>query len=172
MAVDPKAAESGADEGKRPTIEINLTMDKRIELAISVVIVLLGLFIVTQARTFKIGLVQDPLTPRGLPMMLGAFLMLGGMIAGAMRLASWSALPGHYVPAEGRQDEEGHPVSAVRPLAIAAAGILWVLLLDTLGYLIITPLYLVPILLFLKIRSWKMLIGFSLIYTVASWVIF
>jgi putative tricarboxylic transport membrane protein len=172
MAEDAKAAGSGTDEERAPRIKVSMTMDKRIELAVSVVIILLGVFIVTQARGFRTGLVQDPISPRGLPMMLGAFLILGGSIVGAVRLATWSALPGHFVPAEGRQDEEGHPASGVRALSIAAAGMIWLWLLDPLGYLIITPLYLVLILLFLKVRSWKMLIGFSVIYTVASWVIF
>jgi len=159
-------------EERPPRITVSVTMDKRVELAISMVVVLLGVFVIIQARGFRTGLVQDPISPRGLPMMLGAFLMFGGIIVGVLRLATWSASPGHFVPAEGREDEEGHPTSGVRALSIAAAGMIWVWLLDPLGYLIITPLYLLAVLLFLKVRSWSMLIGFSVIYTVATWVIF
>ena len=46
---------------------------------------------------------------------------------------------------------------------------LWELLLDPLGFLIITPLYLVACSLVMGVRSWRKIIGFSIVYSVASW---
>ena len=147
-------------------------MDKRCDLAVSIFTVLLGIFVLIAARKIRTGLVVDPITPRGLPNMMGAILIIGGFILAVQQLLNWSKLPGHLVPEEGQEDEVGYPVSAARAIGIILLSAVWEGLLPRLGYLIITPLYLIACSWVMSVRSWKKVIGFSVIYTVASWVIF
>jgi hypothetical protein len=91
---------------------------------------------------------------------------------GVLRLVTWRALPGNFVPAEGKTDEKGHPASTLRAFGIAAAGLLWVWLISALGYLFVTPLFLVAGLLLMGVRSRLKIIAFPVIYTLVTWVIF
>ena len=179
MTEEAKTAKSGTsvetsreDEEKAALAKLSITMDKRCNLAVSVFIVLLGVFVLITARTIRMGLVIDPITPRGLPNIMGAILIVGGVILAAQQLLNWSKLPGHLVPEEGQEDETGYPISAARAMGIMLLSAVWEGLLPRLGYLIITPLYLIACSWVMSVRSWKKVIGFSVIYTVSSWVIF
>jgi putative tricarboxylic transport membrane protein len=154
------------------TEKLSITMDKRIEFALAVVAVLLGVFILVEARGIRAGLTPDPITSRGLPTITGTFLIIVGSILGVLRLVTWSALPGNFVPAEGPTDQEGQPASWVRTFGIATAGLLWMVLLKPLGYVIVTPLFLLAFLRLMGVRSWAQIIGFPIIYTVATWYLF
>jgi putative tricarboxylic transport membrane protein len=179
MTENAQAAKRGTNEGvaqsekeEASADKISITMDKRIELSIMVGMVLLGVFILVKARGIRLGLVPDPVTSRGLPIIVGIFFVIDGVILGVLRLMSWSALPGNLVPAEGKKDEKGHPASAARALSIAAAALLWAFLLKPLGYLIVTPVFLLAFLRLMGMRSWAKIICFPIIYTLATWYIF
>jgi hypothetical protein len=160
------------DEGKAQNVALSITMDKRADLAVSVFVILLGIFVLVAARNIRPGLVPDPITPRGLPNLMGLFLIMGGLFLAVQQLLSWSKLPGHLVPEEGQEDEAGYPVSAARAIGIILLSVVWEWLLAPLGFLIITPLYLIACSWVMSVRSWKKGVGFSVIYSVASWVIF
>ena len=161
--------ESGEDARKIP---IRLTLDKRIDLAITVVIVLFGVFLIVEARDIQDGMIPDPITSRGMPFLAGFFCIIWGVILGVMRLKSWSDLPGNLVPGEGHEDEEGHPSSWVRVFTILAITWLSVWLLKSLGYLLVTFFFMVLVVWLMGKRDWKMLILFPVIYTLATWYIF
>ena len=179
MTEDAKVAKGSTNENtsgkedERAFLEtLSITMDKRIDLALDVAIVLLGGFILVASRDVRLGLTPDPITSRGMPEIVGAFLVIAGIVLGAMRLRTWSALPGHLVLEEGKGDEEGHPASWVRAFGIILAAWLSVWLLKPLGFLIVTPLFLFAFLLIMGVRSWGKRIAFPTIYTLATWYIF
>jgi putative tricarboxylic transport membrane protein len=76
------------------------------------------------------------------------------------------------VPAEGKDDDEGYPASWIRAWAVIVAAWLSTWLLQPLGFLVSTTLFLLVFLLVMGVRSWKMLIGFPTIYTLVTWYIF
>ena len=153
-------------------IAIRLTLDKRIDLAINVVIILFGVFLIVEARDIREGLIPDPITSRGMPYLAGIFSILCGIILGVMRLKSWSTLPGNLVPGEGHEDEEGYSSSWVRVFSTLATTWISVWLLKSLGYLLVTFFFMVLVVWLMGKRDWKMLILFPVIYTLATWYIF
>jgi protein-S-isoprenylcysteine O-methyltransferase Ste14 len=160
------------DKGKPSLQKLSITMDKRVELAVAAAVVLFGVLLIVDARGIEEGLLPDPIGSRGMPEITGIFLIIVGIILGVMRLATWSVLPGHLVPSEGHEDEEGHPASWVRAFSIILAAWLSVWLQRSLSYLIATPLFLFVALWFLGVRSWGKLIAFPIIFTLAVWCIF
>ena len=176
MSEDGKTARSGTgdnrsreDEEKASREALGITMDKRMDLAVAVGVAIVGALMLIGIRGMRRGTVPDPVTSRGLPILVGAFLAIGGIVQAVRQLLTWRVLPGHLVPEEGQEDERGYPSSAIRAIIIILLSMLWELLLDPLGFLIITPLYLVACSLVMGVRSWRKIIGFSLVYSVASW---
>ena len=150
----------------------SITMDKRVDIALAVGIALLGFFFTIASRSVREGQVPDPFTSRGLPITAGALLIICGIILAVRQLLHWSELPGNLVPEEGQVDEEGYPASWVRAFSIIVLSVLWEWLLKPLGFLLVTPPYLLLASWCMGVRSWKKLIGFSIIYTVVSWAAF
>jgi hypothetical protein len=147
-------------------------MDKRTDLAVSLVTVLVGALMLILARDIRPGTVADPVTSRGIPEILGAFLVIGGMVLILIRFLSWSQLPGHLVVEEGQEDEKGYPTSWARAIGVIFVSGLWGWFLKPLGFLFVTPLYLLVTLWIMGVRSWVKLTLFTVIYTVTAWVIF
>lgn len=163
---------SRRDEQKASFEAVSMTMDKRGDLAIAVGTALLGLFILIAARDISEGSIPGPVTSRGLPNILGAFLLIGGVVLAVRQILVWRALPGHLVPEEGQEDEPGHPASWIRAFGIMVASMLSVWLLQPLGYLIVTPLFLFVTSLFMGVRSRAKLVAFPIVFTVPVWAIF
>ena len=179
MAEDTQSVKCGTSEEttregeeKASPAKLSLTTDKRIDLAIAVGVALVGLFILVGARNIGRGMIDDPLTSRGLPNITGTFLLIVGIILAVLRLRIWSALPGLLVPAEGKDDEQGHPASWIRAFSIIFASMLWVFLLGPLGFLIVTPLFLLAVLLLMGMRSMVKSIAFSTVGTLMLWYVF
>jgi hypothetical protein len=99
-------------------------------------------------------------------------MIICGLFNVLTQIASWSRFPGNLVPGEGHEDEEGHPSSWVLPFSIMLAAWISVWLLHSAGYLLATPLFLFFAFWGMGTRSWWTLIGFSVIYTLATWCIF
>ena len=179
MAKDARTAKSGVvkdmgreDEEIAAPEKISITTDKRCDLAVAIAIILSGVFILVMARDIRLGTVSDPITSRGLPHLTGILLIVFGAILTGMRLLIWSGLPGNLVPQEGKEDEPGHPASWIRAWAVIVAMLLSVWLLKPLGYLLTVPLFMLAFLLIMKVRSWKMLIGFPTIFALSTWYAF
>jgi putative tricarboxylic transport membrane protein len=160
------------DEESPSGHKLGITMDKRIDLAVSVATVLLGVSILILAKRIKAGMVPDPLTSRGAPTISGVVLIIGGIIVAVRQLWTWNALPGHLVPEEGQTDEEGLPASWVRAFSIIGLSVLWEWLLIPVGYFFITPIYLVIASRCMSVQSWVKIIAFSIIFTLVVWICF
>jgi len=160
------------EEANSVKFPIRLTMDKRIELVIAGAIVLFGIFLIAGAVKFQKGVVPDPITSKGMPYLIGSFCIACGIALGALRLKSWSVLPGNMVPGEGHEDEERHPSSWVRVFSIVLTTWLSVVLLNSVGYLIVTPIFMIISIWLMGTRSWGKLVIFPIVYTLLTWYLF
>lgn len=173
MAEDVQAGQGTGNGDEKTSLEkMSISMDKRADLAMSVFTVLLGVFVLIVARGIRAGSTPDPITSRGLPTIMGVLLIVGGVILAIRQLLHWEELPGHLVPEEGQEDEAGYPSSAVRALGIILLSIVWAWFLEPVGFLFITPLYLVVCEWVMGEKSWMKNVVYSVIYTIASWTIF
>ena len=172
MVKDVETATSREGEERARPKEVSLIMDKRIDLAIAVVVVLFGVFVLIASLDILPGSFRDPITSRGLPNITGVLLIIFGTILTVMRVRIWSGLPGNLVPGEGKEDEKGHPASWIRAWSVIVATWLLIWLVKPLGFLISMPLFLLAFLLIMGMRSWKMLIGFPIIFTLVTWYVF
>ncbi len=159
------AAEDDGDEDV-------ITMDKRVDLAVMVGVVILGAVMFFGAFNIKHGIIPDPIGSRGMPIATAIFLMVGGLVLIVRRLRTWRELPGNLVVEEGKADNPMYPSTWLRPAGIVALGFVWVFGLYPLGYLIVTPILLIGSVLVMGERSLGKVIVFPLVFTVASWLIF
>lgn len=151
---------------------LRLDMDKRVDLAVSLVVVATGALICYLASSFRTGSFPDPVTARGLPYFTGGFMMIAGTANAARRVLTWSLIPGPHAMGEGAPDENGHPASASRAFAIAALALVWAGLLHKAGFLLITPLVLFGMLWLMNVRSLRKLVAFPLCFTLVIWIAF
>ena len=181
MAEDAQAAKSGTNEDtsrtdtEKASLEsLNLTMDKRYDLVLAVVVLLIGVFLLIESLDIRPGMVRDPITSRGLGVYSGILIIIFASVQVVVRLVTWSALPGNFVPseAEGASDEPQYPASAARSLSIALTGMLWVWLLKPLGCVIATPVFLFIVIWIMGVRSRAKLIAFPIVFGLAMWTMF
>ena len=99
------------------------------------------------------------------------FIVCGGIVARNL-LRSWKTQKGHMMPAEGETDEEGYPASALMAASVIGISILYAILLNPLGYLITTPLYLIGGMVILKERKWGWIVLFAVGFTVVFYMAF
>jgi len=163
---------STKDEQKVPLETVSITMDKRGDLAVALGTAIFGAFILIISLGIDKGSIPDPITSRGLPMISGTFLLIAGIVLAVRQIIVWTALPGNLVPQEGQEDDQGYPASWVRASGIMLASVLSVLLLKSLGYLIVTPLFIFVASLFMGVRSWMKLIAFPILLSASNWVLF
>jgi len=126
-------------------------MDRRKDLTVAVAIALLGLAIVILGTQINLGRIRDPIGSRTLPIITGVIIMTGGLFLAGRRLVRWKADP-TIVPAEGTRDEPDVPASTVRSMVIWALCFTYVALLETVGFLILTPFLLVVLLWIMGVR--------------------
>lgn len=151
---------------------IPIAMDKRVDLAIAIAVVMVGLIIVYTATSFRPGRFPDPITARGLPYLTGGFMVVAGLVLVARRLSVWSALPGNLIVSEGKEDDAAYPSRPGRSFAVIAAALAWVLLLRPVGFLLVTPILLGSVLWLMNERRWRRIVGFALGSTLIVWVLF
>ena len=166
--VTPETSAAAVEEGE----PIRIEMDKRVDLAISLVVVAVGVLIIHLTNQFRVGSFPDPVTSRGLSYFTGTYLILAGLVLAARRIWTWSLIPGNYTVSEGHEDEPGHPASATRAFTVFAICALWAFLLKPVGFLIITPLCLAAVLWLMNVRSPKQIAAFALGFTFVLWLAF
>jgi putative tricarboxylic transport membrane protein len=129
-------------------------------------IVLIGQF------TLREDIQGDLLGPKAFPWMLGSSLFVGGLY---VALRAWR-LPAAQVEAalesEGDEDEPGVPSSLVRAAAVMGLALLYTVVLDSIGYLIATPLFVAAGLYALAMRSKVGIIAVSLLLTAFCYYVF
>jgi len=152
-------------------------MDRRIDVALALAVIALGIFIIVGAQFTGQSPIADPIGPRGVPTGLGIAFVLGGGGLVVRRLVRWRR-EGTFVEPEGSQDDPGVPPgSARRALAIWLAGAIYVVLLPVLGYLIVTPLFIGAVLRLLHLNRSPILgvpaiVMLPILYTAISYALF
>lgn len=148
-------------------------MDRRIDLAIGLLVIAFGAFVlVTASHIRPTGPVVDPIGPRGFPYMVGIFFLVGGCFGVAKRLSTWRSDAGPLVESDGEPDEAGVPASATQAWSIMAASVLYVITLPIAGYIIGTPLYVAFALNRMQVKSWPTIAATALVYTVLTYILF
>jgi putative tricarboxylic transport membrane protein len=147
-------------------------MDRRIDIAISVVAIAFGIFVILEARTIRAPMFVDPIGPRAFFYGCGVIFILGGLFNIWQRLQTWRLYPANMIPSEGVEDEAGYPASFTRAALLAALSLLYVLTLRPVGYLIGTPLFIIAGLWVLDQRNWLQNIIVGLGFTIIFYLIF
>jgi hypothetical protein len=146
-------------------------MDKRKDLAMAVGIALLGLLIVVLGSQITLGRIRDPIGSRALPMMTGGLILAGGLFLAGRRLLRWNREP-VMIPTEGTPDEPKASASTVRALSVWALCFVYLCLLSTVGFVLLTPLLLVGLLWLMGVRQPVRLGSLSLIAVAVLFGIF
>jgi hypothetical protein len=119
------------------------------------------------------GRVDDMFTAKGAPYVTGVFITICSIILVVLQVRSWSEIPGRFVVSEAaKEDEEGYTASWKRTFAVVLAATISALLWESIGYVIMTPLFMIVALLIMGERSWKKIIMFGLIFGLVSWYLF
>jgi len=127
-------------------------MDRRKDLAVAFGIAVLGLTIVVLGTQINLGRIRDPIGSRTMPILTGCLILAGGLFLAGRRLVRWS-VDTTVVPAEGTRDEPDVPASTARSMTIWALCFVYILLLSTAGFLILTPFLLATLLWIMGVRQ-------------------
>lgn len=148
-------------------------MDRRIDLAIGIAVILAGLGVLQVAHGIRpTGPVVDAIGPRAFPYMIGVFFLIGGAWTVVNRLRTWKTETGNIVEDDGEPDEPDVPASALQAFAVIGALILYVAAMPRLGYPITTPLFVIAALKAMRTKSWPLIILSALIYTALTYLVF
>jgi putative tricarboxylic transport membrane protein len=147
-------------------------MDRRVDLAMAIVIIALGVFLVISAGEIRLGLMKDPIGPRAFFYGIGGLFIVGGGIIAGRRVRNWRAAPANELVSEGTADEPEYPASAKRAGALFALSITYAFLIQPLGYLLSTPLFIAGGLIIMGERGWKLIAALSLTFTVVAYIVF
>jgi putative tricarboxylic transport membrane protein len=122
------------------------------ELGLAAVLVAVGVFALIATSMIQVGaIVVDPLGPAKYPQLLAliflvlSLLYLGGEIIKLVRLRRNKAAAEEADAAELAEDDPERPVSLVRPILVVVALVGYVLVLETIGYVLATALLLMAI---------------------------
>ena len=148
-------------------------MDRRIDIAISVVFILFGIFVILEARTIKTAALHGPDRPARLLLWLRRHLHPGRAREHRPARPRLAALPEpHRFRPKASTDEPGHPSSFRRAALLALVSLVYVLTLRPVGYLIGTPLYIMAGLWILEQRNWLFNIVVGLVFTIFFYIVF
>lgn len=162
LHVNPLTTDLDLAEGAVP-----VTMNKYIDLAGSLLIVALGIFVLVTAFSYPPPkVVFDAIGPMGFPKAIGFFLVVGGLVQ-STRTALYIRKFGKWAPEEGVEDEPEHPSSKWRALLFIAGCFVFVALMKPLGFLISMPLAIAVALWSMDYGSWLrrvvVAVGFTLV---------
>lgn len=148
-------------------------VDRRADLALSLTITLVGVFVLFTAQDIRLGAINDPLGPRGMPTFLGAFMVVGGAALVITRLARWRGESGNQVASDGRDDDApGTPASFRRTLLVIAASAGYAAVLEPLGFLVATALLMMILLYVMEISLWPAAVAGGIGCAVACYLLF
>lgn len=167
-----KETAPGADEATPPPVENpDPTVDRRTDMAVAAGGAALGIVLIVASLDIHQGSVDDPIGSGGLAVVLGGFLVFGGLLLIGQRLWTWKR-SGHQVPAEGAGDEFGQPASTVRPFVMWLAGLGWVFLLPRVGFIVSAYVLAVFGLFAMGVRTKIKLAVVPVVFAIVLWVLF
>jgi putative tricarboxylic transport membrane protein len=148
-------------------------VDRRVDIALAIGVVLFGLLMVGVSATAPPPrAVFDPIGPYGFSLVIGTFFLVFGVVLVARQIRALRlGLPPEAV-GEGSEDEPGQPASARRAVAIMVATILYTVLLVPLGYIIVSLAFVSGGLALMSERSVKLILLTSIGYTLVSFIVF
>lgn len=146
-----------------------MTMDRRVDLAITLVIITVGVLLLVMAQTVRHGSIDDPLREGGVPTAVALILIGGG---GSMLVGQIRAWNDPELPAGIPDKPENGPASALRAGAVFLALTTWALTMPVLGYLIGTPIFMVVAMWLLNVRSVFKLVVVSIGFTLVTFLFF
>ena len=148
-------------------------MDRRVDFALSGVVVALGIFILMASSLAKErAAVFDAIGPFGFARVIGVtFVVFGSILIFRQVRAAQAGLSPEAV-ARGSEDEEGHPASARRALAMVVVTFAYPILMAPLGYVITTIGFVIGGMAILSERSWKWVVPLAIIYALATFYVF
>jgi putative tricarboxylic transport membrane protein len=148
-------------------------MDRRIDLAIGIAVILAGLGVLYVGHGIRpTGPVVDAIGPRAFPYMIGVFFIVGGTWTVISRLRKWKTETGNIVETDGEPDESDVPASALQAFTVIGASILYVAAMPRLGYPITTPLFVITALKAMRMQSWLTVAVLALVYTAVTYIVF
>ena len=148
-------------------------VDRRSDLLLSVAITALGVFVLITARGIRLGAINDPLGPRGMPTFLGIFMIVGGAALIVRRLLKRRGEDGNQVVSDGKDDDEpGAPASFRRTLMVMAASCGFAIVLEPLGFILATALLTAALLVLMEIKIWPGAILGGILCAVACYLLF
>jgi putative tricarboxylic transport membrane protein len=149
------------------------TVDRRADLALAVVVTILGLAVVYLSRGIRHGVLQDPIGPAGFASVLGWLIAALGLILVIRRLATWRrSVDGRVYADGGEGDEEGLPASGLRPFVILAVGFGWDFMLPRIGFIVATWLACLVAMFAMRTRSVVKLVVVPIAFSLLTWVLF
>lgn len=149
-----------------------MQVDRRIDMLVALGFVLGGLLIIWQASLIKSGMMRDPVGPRAAFYLCGGLMTGGGIIVILRNLLAIRRNRTVLAAPEGTLDTEGYPAVFWRAAALAGVCFAYAFLLQPLGYLIATPLFILAALGVLDQRNWLRNLVIALCFTVIAYLVF
>ncbi len=148
-------------------------MDRRVDFAISLAVIALGIFILVASSMARLpSVVFDAVGPFGFARVVATvFIVAGSVLLVRQILAFRAGLPPEAV-AQGNEDEAGYPASARRAGAMMVATIAYPVLMEPLGNILTSFAYVVAGLLIYSERNMRWGIPLALIYAFGTFWIF
>lgn len=146
-------------------------MDRRFDLIWALTAAVIGLAVLVTSAMAPARRVLDQIGPFGMPIVLGAALVLLGGWQGsrAVRALRAGRIKDRH---EGTEDDDRYPSDPRRGFGFIAGSFIYVALLQPLGYLIMTPIVSALGLWALGYRSKLKLVALVLGYTLATFWLF
>lgn len=167
LHLNPLTTDVELAEGSVP-----VTMNKYIDLAGSLMIVALGVFVLAVAFSYPPPkVVFDAIGPMGFPTAIGAFLVVGGLVQSA-RTGLYIRKYGKWSPEEGVADEPEHPTSKWRALLFIVGCFVFLSLMHPLGFLISMPLAITAALWAMGYGPWVRRVLVAVVFTLIAFGVF
>jgi putative tricarboxylic transport membrane protein len=135
-------------------------------------IVLFGIAWLYGASMIHSGLKNDAIGEAGVPYAIGIILVGIGCYLAVTQFLALRATPQVVAPLKDKGDEPEYTVSNVRPLLMFAICMAWVVLLEPVGFMIVTAIVLALILWLMEFRRPVPLASLSIISSIFLFVVF
>lgn len=146
-------------------------MDKRRDVAVALGVSVIGAVMLIAALQLPPGSIRDPLGPTFMPAVVGGLMVIGGIALALRRIVVWRSTPTE-VPNEGAEDVENYPSSAPRAFLVWGICLAYAILVNYVGFLILTPFLIASLLWTLHFRRKLRVLLISLIGTAAIYALF
>jgi putative tricarboxylic transport membrane protein len=160
----PSAADPGDTAG---------LIDRRVDLALSIATLALGLFLIYSSYGIRRGSIPDPIGSGGWAFVLGVAITIVALALVTRRLAGWRNEASNLVPSDGAKEEEpSFPSSSIRPFLLLAVGAAWIYALPQIGFIAATYLMSAASIALMNVRSLTKLLLVPLLFSLIVWELF